>query len=401
MKKEIRQRETEKRADKAFGKQWEWCEGAPEVFVCPISREPMRDPVTLCTGQTYDRSSILTWLASGGLTCPATNTPLSDTSLTPNSTLRRLIQSHFSQNSLSTSASLLVHRLKVAKRRPHRISALSSLLSLARSHEEAMEVLANLDVPSLLAQSLTPLTPPSVAALSADLLSLLPLNPDVLSLLRHPDAFSLLVDLLHEAPAASQVAAASVLHSAIATAPPDFGSVSSFRLLFGALRLARSPRSESFSAGVRLLHAVCRWAEARTLLMRAGAIPCLLDILPVAEGADAQTCMEVLEQLSKEGAEALRSCERAVPNIVNTLMRVSERCTALGLSVLLRLCTHGAGIGMEAKLAAKLLLILQSTCEPAVKQRARNLLKLCSRGHGEGLSMFASKCGLDLSYTIH
>ncbi|KAL6538746.1 U-box domain-containing protein 30 [Orobanche gracilis] len=27
----------------------------PSVFICPISLEPMDDPVTLCTGQTYER----------------------------------------------------------------------------------------------------------------------------------------------------------------------------------------------------------------------------------------------------------------------------------------------------------------------------------------------------------
>ncbi|KAK9946371.1 hypothetical protein M0R45_011839 [Rubus argutus] len=29
----------------------------PSVFICPISLEPMQDPVTLCTGQTYERST--------------------------------------------------------------------------------------------------------------------------------------------------------------------------------------------------------------------------------------------------------------------------------------------------------------------------------------------------------
>ena len=34
----------------------------PSVFICPISLDPMQDPVTLCTGQTYERSNILKWL---------------------------------------------------------------------------------------------------------------------------------------------------------------------------------------------------------------------------------------------------------------------------------------------------------------------------------------------------
>ncbi|KAJ0527589.1 putative U box domain, Zinc finger, RING/FYVE/PHD-type [Helianthus annuus] len=37
----------------------------PSVFICPISLEPMEDPVTLCTGQTYERSNILKWFSLG------------------------------------------------------------------------------------------------------------------------------------------------------------------------------------------------------------------------------------------------------------------------------------------------------------------------------------------------
>ncbi|MFS7977698.1 putative U box domain, Zinc finger, RING/FYVE/PHD-type [Helianthus anomalus] len=37
----------------------------PSVFICPISLEPMEDPVTLCTGQTNERSNILKWFSLG------------------------------------------------------------------------------------------------------------------------------------------------------------------------------------------------------------------------------------------------------------------------------------------------------------------------------------------------
>ncbi|MBL2197093.1 hypothetical protein ELI84_30280, partial [Klebsiella pneumoniae] len=40
----------------------------PSVFICPISLDPMEDPVTLCTGQTYERSNILKWFSLGHCT---------------------------------------------------------------------------------------------------------------------------------------------------------------------------------------------------------------------------------------------------------------------------------------------------------------------------------------------
>ncbi|OIW12190.1 hypothetical protein TanjilG_28598 [Lupinus angustifolius] len=54
----------------------------------------MKDPVTVSTGISYDRESIEKWIFSGkNKTCPVTKQPLSDSiNLTPNHTLRRLIQ---------------------------------------------------------------------------------------------------------------------------------------------------------------------------------------------------------------------------------------------------------------------------------------------------------------------
>ncbi|KAL5555482.1 hypothetical protein UlMin_037718 [Ulmus minor] len=63
----------------------------PYLFRCPITLDLFKDPVTLCTGQTYDRSSIEKWLAAGNLTCPVTMQKLQDPTMVPNHTLRQLI----------------------------------------------------------------------------------------------------------------------------------------------------------------------------------------------------------------------------------------------------------------------------------------------------------------------
>ncbi|KAL1557572.1 E3 ubiquitin-protein ligase PUB24-like [Salvia divinorum] len=64
----------------------------PQYFMCPISLEIMKDPVTAVTGITYDRGSIEQWLSTEAW-CPVTKLPLSKSAgLTPNHMLRRLIQ---------------------------------------------------------------------------------------------------------------------------------------------------------------------------------------------------------------------------------------------------------------------------------------------------------------------
>ncbi|WCJ43396.1 U-box domain-containing protein 29 [Euphorbia peplus] len=63
----------------------------PNLFRCPISLDVMKSPVSLCTGVTYDRSSIQHWLDSGHDTCPATMQVLITKDFVPNLTLHRLI----------------------------------------------------------------------------------------------------------------------------------------------------------------------------------------------------------------------------------------------------------------------------------------------------------------------
>lgn len=77
----------------------------PQFFVCPISLQIMKEPVTTITGITYNRESIEHWLlTSKNCTCPITKQPLPRSSefLTPNHTLQRLIQSWHSTNSASS-----------------------------------------------------------------------------------------------------------------------------------------------------------------------------------------------------------------------------------------------------------------------------------------------------------
>ncbi|XVF81258.1 hypothetical protein PTKIN_Ptkin15bG0141500 [Pterospermum kingtungense] len=63
----------------------------PEEFKCPLSKELMRDPVILASGQTYDRPFVQKWLNMGNRTCPRTQQVLSHTILTPNYLIRELI----------------------------------------------------------------------------------------------------------------------------------------------------------------------------------------------------------------------------------------------------------------------------------------------------------------------
>ncbi|PPR86391.1 hypothetical protein GOBAR_AA34297 [Gossypium barbadense] len=67
---------------------------------CPISLEMMSDPVTLSSGHTYDRCSILKWFRSGNATCPKTGEKLTSTELVPNLVLKGMIQQYCAENGI-------------------------------------------------------------------------------------------------------------------------------------------------------------------------------------------------------------------------------------------------------------------------------------------------------------
>lgn len=73
----------------------------PDDFRCPITLEIMSDPVTLSTGHTYDRSSILKWFMSGNHTCPKTGEKLITVDLVQNLALKRLIKQYCQENRIT------------------------------------------------------------------------------------------------------------------------------------------------------------------------------------------------------------------------------------------------------------------------------------------------------------
>ncbi|XP_027066715.1 putative E3 ubiquitin-protein ligase LIN [Coffea arabica] len=72
----------------------------PKDFVCPITTHVFDDPVTLETGQTYERRAIQEWIDRGNSACPITRQKLQSTMLPKtNYVLKRLIASWQELNS--------------------------------------------------------------------------------------------------------------------------------------------------------------------------------------------------------------------------------------------------------------------------------------------------------------
>ncbi|XP_051998028.1 WD repeat, SAM and U-box domain-containing protein 1-like [Xyrauchen texanus] len=64
----------------------------PDEFLCPITRETMKDPVMAADGYSYEREAIESWINTSNRSSPMTNLPLQTNTLTPNRTLKMAIQ---------------------------------------------------------------------------------------------------------------------------------------------------------------------------------------------------------------------------------------------------------------------------------------------------------------------
>ena len=379
----------------------------PAVFICPISLQPMEDPVTLVTGQTYERANILRWFSIGALTCPTTMQELWDSSITPNQTLQQLIYAWFSQRHLLQKkrsedvqghARELLESLRKAKGQA-RLQALKDLRRLAADHSSARTTIVDSGGVCSLSSLLGPFTSHAVGSEVLAILVSLSISSEGKKSLMQPAKISLIVDLLNEGSIETKINCTRYIDSLRAEEGFNADLVSSLSLLAGLLRLVKDKRHvNGIFSGLSLLLAICSHKKILSSVVSVGAIPQLVEQLPSLNGSCSELALQILKTLSgtEEGCLALRDCFQTIPNLVRVLMRVSEECTKLSLSILLAVCKDFPGEcaakAVEAGLAAKLLLVIQSSYAPALKQQSAELLKLCSVNYTAG--NFISKCKL-------
>ncbi|KAF7851438.1 hypothetical protein BT93_L3944 [Corymbia citriodora subsp. variegata] len=379
----------------------------PSVFICPISLEPMQDPVTLCTGQTYERSNILKWFSLGHLTCPTTMQELWDDSVTPNKTLYHLIYTWFSHKYLLMKkrsedvqgrASELVETLKKVKGQA-RVQALKELRQVVASHATARKAVVDGGGVAVVSGLLGRFTSHAVGSEAIAILVNLSLDSESRTNLMQPAKISLVVDMLNEGSMETKINCTRLIETLMEE--KDFRSeiVSSHSLLVGLMRLVKDKRhAQGTLPGLRLLRTICLHKQVRSLFVSVGAVPQLVDLLLNLDSDCLELALFILETLSSlpEGQLALKDCRSTIPCMVRLLMRVSETCTQYALSILWAVCSLApqecSSVAVDAGLAAKLLLVIQSGCDPVLKQRSSELLKLCSLNYSD--TIFISKCKL-------
>ncbi|KAJ3675162.1 hypothetical protein LUZ60_004204 [Juncus effusus] len=374
----------------------------PWYFRCPISLELMSDPVTVCTGQTYDRSSIESWVATGNTTCPVTRAPLSDFTLIPNHTLRRLIQEWCVAN-----RSFGIERIPTPKQPAEpdhvrillaqagsaggdltaRAAAVRRMRVLARESEKNRAVMATSETRSALLDIAfdelgldSDLESESMAVLAivglgeseaeADLAS----QPCRLSRLSEILTNSLSVDARINA--ASIVEASSVVSS---TARSALGETDG--IITGLVKLTEEKsNSRAVRAGIRGIFSLCLSKENRVRAVEAGAARAVIWKLNEVETERASAAVELMCRVdggrdavitgAGGGAEAVAALVKAM-----AVGRAAEHAAGALISIV----GSSEDLQIEAVRAGamgQLLLMVQGGFSDRAKRKAQILLKL-------------------------
>ncbi|GKV01592.1 hypothetical protein SLEP1_g14138 [Rubroshorea leprosula] len=376
----------------------------PYHFRCPISLELMRDPVTVCTGQTYDRASIESWVATGNSTCPVTRATLTDFTLIPNHTLRRLIQDWCVANRAfgieriptpkQPAEPALVRSLlnqASSKSNPYqsRLSALRRLRGLARDSDKNRSLISSHNAREILINVIFSDSESDASELSLESLALLVMfqltESECASIASQPERVGYLSNLLFHSSIEVRVNSAALIEIVVAgTKSSDLrAEISNVDEIFeGVTDILRNLNSypPALKISIRALFALCLMKPTRQKAVSAGAAETLVDRLADLDKCDAERALATIELLCRipTGCAALAAHALTVPLLVKKILKISDRATEYAAGALLSLCSASEQSQREAVGAGvltQLLLLVQSDCTERAKRKAQMLLK--------------------------
>ncbi|KAJ7541023.1 hypothetical protein O6H91_10G041900 [Diphasiastrum complanatum] len=377
----------------------------PPYFQCPISLDLMQDPVTLCTGISYDRPSIERWIQDGHNTCPYTGQILWNHELIPNLTLHRLIQAWRTANGLAITeiVDLPVEYLTISEvqellfnlvRQPRRIDSLQKLRSKAAESKRNGRCIANAGAVTVLVSILSSYAletetsdfeASQICEEIIGLLVLLPLSDSKLRIMAASNLPNILSWLLEYGTIDSKLGALTMLENLmvktiISLSAEFFSRVSDIILNL----LQTKPEERSVTVSLRVFLALCSLKRGKARMTEAGASPVLINLLL---NADVKTCEQILASVEllcrcAEGREAFSKNALALPCIAERLTRVSTMATTHAVNILWLVCKFCAdervrGMAVKSGVYERFLWILMTDeLTSKTKQKVIEVLKM-------------------------
>ncbi|KAG2653876.1 U-box domain-containing protein 21-like [Panicum virgatum] len=394
----------------------------PGHFLCPISLEMMRDPVTAPTGITYDRDSVEGWLERGHVTCPVTGRPLRAEDLIPNHATRRMIQEWCVANralgvervptplvpvSAADAAELLAAVSAAARRGDG--PACRQLAARARALGKESDRNRRCLVAGAAARALSSAFAQLVdrrawAALTATgaleeilaaLVVFFPLDEESRRHIASPASLDAVVSIMSHGEITARVSAAVVLREVASSSDAqclDAMSSETSGIHDAIVKLLKRPVSPQATkaALVTAYYLVQSTDRAASRLVDLGMVQLLVELLVDCDKGTTEKALAVLDSLllTEEGRGKAYAHALAVPVLVKKMQHVSDMATEFAVSALWRLCKNLSGEGpckaeaLQVGAFQKLLLLLQVGCMGVTKERASELLRLLNGSRG-------------------
>lgn len=374
----------------------------PPLFKCPISLELMKDPVTLCTGQTYDRCSIGPWLEKGNTTCPATMLQLESLEVVPNHTLRRLIQEWCRSSQPPVSIPAVKVRLDpqiianlmqdIASPSGSVLGVLKNLRSVMRDERSGPRCVRDAGGVSVICALLAAASSGNseewfevYEEAVAVLVSLVPVCDHEQLKLGLVGCGGVVVgsmtSVLCKGSLDSRVSVASII-TVLANSTTDLHFRESAKVFVSLGKLLREDLYlKAIKASLRALLALCKANRRNHILaVEAGVVPALIELLPELQKSNAERALGILDLLCAmaEGRAAVMEHDLAMAVFVSLFHTISTPATEYIVSILWSLCQASPGslaAAQQAGVFAPLLLLLQMECAPKTRHKCGELLK--------------------------
>ncbi|KAM0065479.1 putative U box domain, armadillo-like helical, Zinc finger, RING/FYVE/PHD-type [Helianthus debilis subsp. tardiflorus] len=371
----------------------------PHFFLCPISLEIMKDPVTLSTGITYDRVNIENWLFSRkNNVCPVTKQVVVDIEPTPNHTLRRLIQSWCTLNASfgverfptprpPISKTEIIKLLKDLNSPNHQMKSLTRLKSIVLESEKNKRLMESVGAADYLSTIIS--TVNSDEALY--ILYHIKLSPTGLKTLGKTEGnfVDALTRIMQRASSyEARAYAVMLLKSMFEVAKPmqvTSLNVNFFMQLVNILVDQISVKATK--ATLKLLISVCPWGRNRTKAVEAGVVRVLIGaLLDCSEKRVTELISMVLVQVCQaaDGRVELLKHRGGLAVVSGMVFGVSPVVSERAVRILYSVAMF-SGSGrvlqemIELGVVEKLVLVLQVDCGRKMKEKAREILKVHSR----------------------
>ncbi|XP_002988236.2 U-box domain-containing protein 26 [Selaginella moellendorffii] len=384
----------------------------PTLFRCPISLELMKDPVTLSTGLTYDRSSIEKWFDDGHHTCPGTMQLVKVRDLVPNHTLRRLIQEWCVANKSrgieriptpkqpldDEQAGHLVRQISSAELSGRAKSRLlRNLRASCKESDKNRKCIAGAGaIPALsgLVSSFQPRIsfdrPSNLEDLQccedavAVLVILLPLEIESLrKSIINPSLLAVLSWILHRRNTEGQINAARLLELVATDDESKSMMGATERLIPGLVKLVKedSAYPRAVRASLTALLAIVSCRKNLVKAVQGGVVPPLIELLSEASRLNTERALAVLEFVARcaEGREALMDHSLSVPMLVKIILTVSDLASERAVGILLLMCQADDSVVQAAASEGaftQMILLIQADNTSETNHRARQFLKL-------------------------